>query len=57
MWYKVADELSRAKDPLASPVWEQVKMQFNGEQLAYIAAFSVNATLVFGDRPKVESRV
>jgi hypothetical protein len=56
MWYKIAAELSKADDPLSSPIWEQVKRQFNGEHLAYIAAFAVGATLVFGDRPKVTSQ-
>jgi len=52
MWNKVAAELAVSPDPRASPLWDQVKMQFNGEQLAYIAAFAVGATLVYGDRPK-----
>jgi hypothetical protein len=26
--------------------------QFRGEQLAYVAAFTVGSKLVFGDRPK-----
>ena len=57
MWYKIANELSKADDPLSSPTWEQVKTQFNGEHLAYIAAFAVGATVVFGDRPKVTRQI
>ncbi|EFJ39743.1 hypothetical protein VOLCADRAFT_121785, partial [Volvox carteri f. nagariensis] len=35
-----------------SPLWNQVRCSYNGEQLAYIAAFATGAPLVFGDRPK-----
>lgn len=33
-------------------VWSQAAGQFNGEQLAYVAAFASGAQLLFGDRPK-----
>lgn len=33
-------------------VWNQAVSNFNGEQLAYIAAFATGAQLLFGDRPK-----
>ncbi|GIL90740.1 hypothetical protein Vretimale_19829 [Volvox reticuliferus] len=35
-----------------SPLWNQVRSSYNGEQLAYIGAFATGAPLVFGDRPK-----
>ncbi|GIL63448.1 hypothetical protein Vafri_17499 [Volvox africanus] len=35
-----------------SPLWNQVRSGYNGEQLAYIGAFTTGAPLVFGDRPK-----
>lgn len=33
-------------------IWDQAKTNLNGEQLAYVAAFATDASLVFGDRPK-----
>lgn len=33
-------------------VWDQATSNFNGEQLAYIAAFASGSQLLFGDRPK-----
>lgn len=33
-------------------MWQQACENFNGEQLAYIAALATGAHLVFGDRPK-----
>jgi hypothetical protein len=33
-------------------VWQQAADNFNGEQLAYVAALAVGAKLAFGDRPK-----
>ncbi len=32
-----------------------MQQQFVGEQLAYIAALAVGASLVFGDRPKEQT--
>ncbi len=36
----------------AGGAWQQALENFNGEQLAYVAAFATGAALVFGDRPK-----
>uniref|UniRef100_A0A383WDL8 Uncharacterized protein n=1 Tax=Tetradesmus obliquus TaxID=3088 RepID=A0A383WDL8_TETOB len=33
-------------------IWSQASGQFNGEQLAYIAALASGSQLLFGDRPK-----
>jgi hypothetical protein len=33
-------------------IWSQAAGQFNGEQLAYIAALASGSQLLFGDRPK-----
>ncbi|KAF8062895.1 hypothetical protein HT031_003733 [Scenedesmus sp. PABB004] len=33
-------------------IWQQAAGQFNGEQLAYVAAFATGSQLLFGDRPK-----
>lgn len=33
-------------------IWSQAVSQFNGEQLAYIAALATGAQLLCGDRPK-----
>jgi hypothetical protein len=33
-------------------VWQQACENFNGEQLAYVAALATGAKLAFGDRPK-----
>ncbi|KAF6258087.1 hypothetical protein COO60DRAFT_1460861 [Scenedesmus sp. NREL 46B-D3] len=36
----------------ARGIWSQAAGQFNGEQLAYIAALASGSQLLFGDRPK-----
>lgn len=35
-----------------SPLWGNVRSNYNGEQMAYIGALATGAPLVFGDRPK-----
>eukprot|EP00873_Tetraselmis_striata_P027661 jgi/Tetstr1/447925/TSEL_035233.t2 len=54
MWNMAAAQLASPAwpNPLDNPMWGQLTMQFDGEQLAYIAAFAVGATLVYGDRSK-----
>jgi hypothetical protein len=37
---------------LSSGPWQQAAANFNGEQLAYVAALTVGATLAYADRPK-----
>lgn len=51
---QVAAQMSQAPDQALAPggAWEQAKAHFAGEQLAYIASFAVQASVVFGDRPK-----
>lgn len=51
---QVAAQLSEegGADPISSFIWERIRSHYRGEQLAYIAAFSTGAKLIFGDRPK-----
>ena len=41
--------------PEKTAFWNALSMHFAGEQLAYVAALSTGARLVFGDRPKRET--
>ncbi|GLC70389.1 hypothetical protein PLESTF_000967700 [Pleodorina starrii] len=54
MFCQIGVTLQEFKDGdfTASPLWNQVRSSYNGEQLAYIGAFTTGAPLVFGDRPK-----
>jgi len=54
MFCQVAAKLKEVggEDPSSSELWQEVRKNFRGEQLAYIAAFTTGAKLIFGDRPK-----
>lgn len=51
---QVAAAIQEQEEKVIEPggVWDQVKGNMNGEQLAYVAALATGAELVFGDRPK-----
>eukprot|EP00798_Chlamydomonas_sp_ICE-L_P005965 gene5965-5248_t len=54
MFAQVASQIKEhgGDEPVNHPVWDQVRCNYRGEQLAYIAAFTTGAKLIFGDRPK-----
>lgn len=52
MLFAVAGKLSEVPDPEKSAHWQEVKARMYGEQLAAIAGLTVDARLVYGDRPK-----
>ncbi|GBF99338.1 hypothetical protein Rsub_11750 [Raphidocelis subcapitata] len=51
---RVAAAMREQGDAAAAPggAWRQACENFNGEQLAYVAALATGAKLAFGDRPK-----
>mgnify|MGYP001807792123 CR=1 FL=1 len=51
---QIAAALSEQGEAAMAPggVWSQAVENFNGEQLAYIAAMASGSQLLFGDRPK-----
>lgn len=51
---QIAAALQEQGDAAKAPrgVWSQAIDNFNGEQLAYIAALASGSQLLFGDRPK-----
>lgn len=51
---QVAAAMQEQGDAAMAPdgVWRQACENFNGEQLAYVAALATGAKLAFGDRPK-----
>lgn len=51
---QIAAALQEQGDAAKAPggVWQQAVENFNGEQLAYIAALASGSQLLFGDRPK-----
>ncbi|KAI8465493.1 MAG: hypothetical protein J3K34DRAFT_525292 [Monoraphidium minutum] len=54
MFCQVAAAMKEQGAAAAAPggVWQQAAENFNGEQLAYVAALTTGAKLAFGDRPK-----
>ena len=52
MLFAVAGKLSEVTHPEKSEHWQEVKARMYGEQLAAIAGLTVDARLVYGDRPK-----
>lgn len=52
---QLAAQLDQMEDDEFQKKWEQVGESTPSEQLAYIAAFAVDAPLIFGDRPKIET--
>ena len=50
--FAVADALRKHTAPAESEMWREVQTKMYGEQLAAIAALTVNADIVYGDRPK-----
>ena len=50
--FAVADALRKHTAPAESETWREVQTKMYGEQLAAIAALTVNADIVYGDTPK-----
>lgn len=50
--FAVANALRQHDAPLESDTWQEVRTKMYGEQLAVIAALTVGAQILYGDRPK-----